>query len=339
MANQHTIELNGDLYDAATGKRLAVKSHPKPSAAHLNTNKAKSIDGFASQKSHSARKSHAFPVAHHPTKKSQTLMRRSVKKPVPSAAAVSKSAAPSLQKRTPQTVPAARMRRLQDIGQSQMIKRFTSDISHVKGVLKRPLKKPENLGSVSSPIPENNSQFDRAIDLAGAHNLPKVKKAKFTHRIAKRLKIKPRTFSVVSVLISGFLFASFIAWQNAPNIAMKIASERADIAGNLPSYQPAGFSFTGSISYQPGEIKVAYKANADNRSYSITQKASGWDSETLRQNYVADKTQSQTIQEKGKTIYLYDGNNATWVDGGIWYRIEGDSKLNSDQLLKLAASL
>jgi hypothetical protein len=45
------------------------------------------------------------------------------------------------------------------------------------------------------------------------------------------------------------------------------------------------------------------------------------------------------FQQKGLTIYMYDGSHATWVNQGVWYTIEGDSLLDTEQLLRIATSL
>lgn len=121
---------------------------------------------------------------------------------------------------------------------------------------------------------------------------------------------------------------------------MKLAASRSGVNGSLPSYQPAGFSLNGAVAYRPGQITINYKSNSDDRGFKVNQSASQWDSKTLLDDFVAiNRNDYQTIQDKGKTVYIYDNNNATWVDSGIWYRIEGDSSLSSEQLLRIASSL
>jgi hypothetical protein len=72
----------------------------------------------------------------------------------------------------------------------------------------------------------------------------------------------------------------------------------------------------------------------------LSQRSSEWNSDALVQNFVATSRRAyQSYQDNGKTIYIYEGNNATWVDGGVWYQIEGNASLNSDQLLRIAKSL
>ena len=141
---------------------------------------------------------------------------------------------------------------------------------------------------------------------------------------------------VFSVLILG----GYFAYNNVPNLAMRVASARSGISGSMPGYQPSGFSLGGPIEYKTGQISISFKSNSDNRSYTVTQRNSDWNSETLLENHVAmGKRQYQTFQDKGKTIYMYDGDSASWVDNGVWYEIDGNTSLNTDQVLRIANSL
>ena len=46
------------------------------------------------------------------------------------------------------------------------------------------------------------------------------------------------------------------------------------------------------------------------------------------------------LQAEGLTIYIYNNNQASWVNHGTWYRIEGqDHGLSKDQIIKMATSL
>ncbi len=145
---------------------------------------------------------------------------------------------------------------------------------------------------------------------------------------------------MTTTVLAALLIAGFIAYQNMPNLAMRVAAARAGFPATMPSYQPAGFALDGAIQYYPGQITVNFKSDSDNRIFSVTQKPSKWTSETLLDRVVAiDSRPYQTFQDKGKIIYIYDGSNATWVSGGIWYEIAGNSSLTSDQLLRIASSL
>jgi hypothetical protein len=188
--------------------------------------------------------------------------------------------------------------------------------------------------SVTSPI-------HHALQHATSHEQTyKAKKVRKHHKIANRLGIHRRVVSGAAMAFAVLTLGGFIAYQNMANITMRVASARAGINANMPDYQPSGFALSGPVNYSPGKVVLSFKSNTDQRSFELKQQASNWNSETLLQNIVANNTKSyQTYEDKGKTIYIYDGSNATWVDGGILYKIEGSSSLSNDQLIRMAASL
>lgn len=140
--------------------------------------------------------------------------------------------------------------------------------------------------------------------------------------------------------LAALLLTGFFVYQNIPNLSMRVASTRAGFSAQLPGYKPAGFSQEKLVSYAPGKVTVSFRSNSDERQFQLTQQSSNWNSQALADNYLAkaDK-QYQTFQASGKTIYIYDNSSATWVNGGVWYQIEGQSDLSSDQLLKIANSI
>lgn len=345
----HIIELNGRRYDAQTGKMLpaddtlARKAQPGHSPS-------RSIDGFVKPKSHAPRRVSNTSVPHHQAEKSNTLMRKAVKKPAtikPLTGKHSKKSADiftgHVQSLQPaHTLPPERLNRAEHVKRSNLIQRFGSDIqaavhgSHHSSsrVAQAPVL------AVSQPISESREEINSDIEAALSHHQPKIKKTPAHHRIARKLRVKPKTLSISAAVMAFMVLGGFFAFSNAPNLSMRVASMKSQVHGTLPGYKPSGFALNGPIKYQPGEIIVSYKSNSDNRNFQITQKTSAWDTESLRENYVNSlKTSYQTVQEKGKTIYLYNDSSATWVDGGVWYKIDGNSQLNTDQVLKLAASL
>ena len=104
--------------------------------------------------------------------------------------------------------------------------------------------------------------------------------------------------------------------------------------------RPSGFSL-GQLDYSSGVAALNFHSNSDaSRHYSIIQKRSTWDDAGLRENYVkpADK-EFQTVDASGLTIYLYGKQNATWMKGDIWYRVQSDGSLGNSQLVDIATSL
>ena len=121
---------------------------------------------------------------------------------------------------------------------------------------------------------------------------------------------------------------------------MRVAAARAGVNASMPGYQPSGFSFKGPIDYSAGQVTVSFKSNTDDRAYSVAQRSSNWNSDALLSNFVvAEGKQYQTYIDRGRTLYIYDGSNATWVDNGVWYQVEGNSDMTTDQLVRIAASI
>ncbi len=122
---------------------------------------------------------------------------------------------------------------------------------------------------------------------------------------------------------------------------MKVAAHRAGFAAALPGYKPAGYSLSGPIAYSPGQVTINFGSNTDSRRFSLKQQPTTWDSTALLENYVTKQTPNYlTYQDRGLTIYIFNGSSAAWVNGGMMYQLEGkNSQLDTDQLLKLATSV
>jgi hypothetical protein len=184
-----------------------------------------------------------------------------------------------------------------------------------------------------APLTHSQSILAKGLQDANSHLQKPVK----SHRKTSKRK---RLMSLTAASLAMVLLAGFFAFQNVPNLTMRYAAARAGVRASLPGYQPSGFAFNDHIQYSPGAITISFKSNTDDRTFNITQKSSNWNSEALKNNYVATTGDSvQTYEDKGRTIYLYGDSNATWVNGGVWYNIEGASRLSSDQLIKIATSM
>lgn len=157
----------------------------------------------------------------------------------------------------------------------------------------------------------------------------------------RRVLARPKWLTVGSGLLAILLLAGFFAWQNVPQVSMRLAASNAHVSASVPGYTPAGFSFNGPISHTGDAVKMNFKATADtNRSFAITQQSSSEDSASLVANNLPDSSEVQTSQVNGTTVYIYGHkNDATWVSHGVRYTIEDRANLNSDQILKIANSL
>lgn len=355
------IELNGQTYDTATGQLLGRTSTTKIKQPKAPS-PVKHLDGF-SRRPAAKVTTHAVTPAkvHQQPQKSKTLMRTAVKKPVAPAKIHAKApaATTSVKKSIEHKAfiaPAkpGRVIRATSIPKSNFISKFGAAAASIKtealAVKPEPVHhKPEaQTHTVSVPAVINHPQqtvaqadpFQAALEQSLSHEQPRAKKSKLHHRVAKKLHVSPKIVSLASFTLVALAISGFLAYQNLPELAMRVAATRAGLSAHLPSYQPSGYSMAGPIQYQPGQVTVNYKSASDARAFNVVQKNSSWNSETLLENFVAStNTPYQTFQSNGRTIYIYGGNKATWVDGGIWYSIDGQSNLNSDQLLRIAESL
>lgn len=336
MATSNTVALNGKIYDLVSGKPLG------PSLAHK---KLKAAPGTAAH------------AVHRKTQHAKTLMRSAVKPPKPRQphsviAPAKKAAALSINPILPTHLAQERFDRSKAIAKSKLISRF-NDIADRSRLVKKtaviPVKaEPDHIitrhhtpiiDALAVPISPIDI-FAEAVDKATSHT-EKTKRRGRIHKAAGKIGVSSKVLAVSSAALSVALLVGFFIYQNAPNAAFRVAAAQAGVRAVLPGYKPSGFALYGPVQSAPGEVTVRYQSNTDARAYTLKQKASSWNSTALLDNYVATNNHSgyQAMQSKGRTVYIYDDTSATWVDGGVWYQIEGDSNLSSDQLLQIAASM
>jgi hypothetical protein len=347
----NTVEINGKRYDVRTGK-LITGHHTAPvlSAVASSSFAGQVMDGFVRPASN-------IKNPHRTIEKSKTLMRHAVKKPqkIPHASGV-KAISPIRptdiapanahpQKRTAGLVHTSyveREARAAKIRRSQLVSKFNEFKRSAKTEKVHPMpvrQAPPHAQGKHEPThhPKAHAIIEKGLKNAQSHQQAFAGAGKKSRTPkAKRARLA----SIGAGSLAMLLLAGFYTYQNIPNLAMRYATTRAGINASLPGYKPAGFALNSHIQYNPGQVIVEFKSNTDERAFTITQRESAWSSDTLRQNYVASASeQVHTYQDKGQTIFLYGGSNATWVDGGVWYDIKGDSQLNSDQLIRIATSM
>lgn len=346
MGNQHIIEVNGKRYDALTGKMVNDQYTPsKSSSKHPHKSTGTSMDGFARRSSPASGSSEHLRRT---VQKSKTLMRTTVQKPknhkVHAVATIVHQSSPA---KTPSASAAPRhlglSSKIKNVPKSPLIRKFGPSVyaDTIFGGSSKP-EEPQEIprGRVSAEAAPTFNPLHQAVADATSHKQPKLKKPKLHHRLAGKLNIRPKVMSGGVFVLALLLLAGFFGYQNVPNLQMRLAAQRAGVKGNLPAYQPPGFRLD-NISHKPGEINITYQSNSDDRKFAVTQATSAWNSETLRDKLKTSQDTANPVEipDKGKTLFIYNDSNITWVDGGIWYKVEGDSKLNSDQLLRLANSL
>lgn len=353
----NVIEINGKKYDAATGKLLKTDTDVKK--AESSSKSGVSVDGMVSKKRTAAH-------AKKKVQKSQTLMRNAVKKPA--ARLKSKPSTVAGITKSHLGTTKDRERTAARTKQSPLVSRFGSSAvegtSVVKKIQHMPVKKhtEHRATAKSTPAPAKKTAakvghtasaatvkkknlvaaklIETALANAHSHEEPVHQNQKKRHKVARKLGVSARAIAISSTVLAGVLLGGFFAIQNVPNLSMRVAAARAGFDATLPGYSPAGFSFQGPISYSAGQVTISFRSNTDSREYDLTQRASNWNSEALLANFVSvNGDQYQSYTDRGRTLFIYGGSNATWVDNGIWYQIEGDSQMTTDQIIRIASSM
>lgn len=357
MATNHDKDIliiNGRRYSAKTGKPL--EGH-RPSidglAHHRPKNHIAATVHAAKPRQHPAQHRRQGVGAHHLHSRATTTPHsarsHSIHKShtVPVTPKPSQVAAASSGLLASNSATADRMRRARQIEQSKKISKFgrsgeTIDIALTPPALAQPPvpQDPpvlsehhfENIKALNSAPP---AQHHRSVTHA-MHTESKSKK----HRL-KHLAKKQKVMSLAAASLSVLIVVGYTLYLNMPNMAFKVAASKAGIDASLPEFKPDGFRFAGPVNYSSGSVVINFRSTTgDDRKYEIAQRESDWDSESLLENYVSRQSERYSIVEnRGLTIYVWGGSNASWVDSGIWYSIEGDSLLGTDQLLKIASSL
>lgn len=329
-----TVRFKGKVYDAESGRVLSE------------------VD----QKRH-AESRHTAHEVHSRTQSAKTLMRRAVSKPnlkSPAKPHHSEHANPTSDNSTldRNKVYLEREHRAHAIAKSHLIKRFSdsplaqSSVHKVHAVL--PVRD-EPAAHIShhheSPVTQFTPQSDvnffaHALSEARTHKSAKQHHAQKNTSARKKLGNRAKALTISTTIASCLVLGGFFLWQNSANVEFRMAASRAGIQASLPNYQPSGFSIKGPVEFAPGEVVVHYSSNSDDREFSIRQQSSNWNSDALKESVAAASPGGFDVKEaKGRKVFIFNGNNATWVDGGIWYQIESQASLSTDQLLHIASSM
>lgn len=334
-----TVVINGTVYDHSTGMPLrAERGQDNP-------------------------RRHAAQSVHASLQKSKTLNRKYVrleKKQVKEVAATAhqstpvKVKTPATQEAKPAATPAVLVRRKAPNVPSVTVARSPQIHRFAKSAAPTPKKAPTMQDIAPAPhhllqkvAAHSTKPVARAVKpsqilkqeaLHHATNAMPSKRAKDV----KQPHITPlrRVFSVMSGAFALLLLGGYFTYLNMPAISTRVAAAQAGINANYPAYRPSGYSLSGPVAYQQGNVTMKFAANAGPQTYTVSQTKSGWDSSAVLENYVSPKTGDDytTNSVNGLTIYTY-GGNAAWVNGGILYTITGDAPLSPDQIERIATSM
>lgn len=340
-----------DGFHKQTGQINRRSAHPK-SVAPITHQKesAKQAPKIASTMRHTPKKA---PLK---ARRSTTLNRSVVKVPSITTAVNVTLPTTSTAKQSPVVSSAlkqsdlTRLKRAQEVSKSSVISRFNTPLNSPATTSKQPenplTNHMVNLNhSVSAPhqqatekrVSTKEHLVKKAIESASNNSVAPIHK-----KAAKKPRSKKSHFAqYTSTAIAALVLAGYVAYLNVPSISMKVAAHRAGFAATLPTYKPGGYGLRGPIAYSPGQVTLNFASNTDDRRFSLTQQPTTWDSTALLENYVTKQTQNYlTYQDRGLTIYIFNGSDAAWVNAGKLYHVKGENaQLDTDQLLKLATSV
>jgi hypothetical protein len=202
----------------------------------------------------------------------------------------------------------------------------------------------------SAPVPGPASELPR---LAATHHeamsrlapqAPAAPAAPMNKTSAKpvwrpHLSLSPGSSRTLATAAAITIMGGYIWLQNYPKLAIQAAGNQAGLTASLPGYMPSSYNLA-STDVIPGRVTLSYGSASASEALKIAQVRTSWDSSSLLDNFVAKNTDDySTIQGQGLTIYIWGNNHATWINHGIWYSIEGATRLSREQILKIAFSL
>ena len=345
-----TIHINGKLYNASTGQ--LIETGPRPGLQDVVRKQPTTL--------HQTKPSHSI---HKQAEKSHTLMRKAVRKPAVGKASASAASMDVMKQKPVEKVTVdsffrvskERIKHAEVVKKNALISRFADfsmTVKHTDSVPKTfeaahtPVYQPPEgqtekvLQAINGNHLKSHKLIEEGLKKATSHTEKPLKKSKLHHRIVKKVGMKKRASGITAGALSVLFLAGFFAYQNMARINVKYATTKSGVHANLPGYQPSGFAVSNKVEYDSGAVKISYRANADERNYTVTQRSSDWDSQALKEHLASlDGMAPQSYPDNGLMIYLHGDSSADWVTDGVWYSITGDAKLNTDQLIKIASSI
>ena len=347
---------------AAHHKSAAAPHKPAPAKPHSAEAKPAhhelhSAKPTGPKQEHKAKTSRA-PAPHKPAHKpqhSQTLMRRAVHKPkiekkpaikpqLP-AELMAQPASAIARKRSVYDLDKKRLERATSVPKHEEIVHFQSvgpagigtqehhikKTAHVPVIPVKPAAKVAVPQRHALPLAEAKPAdiFEAALAHANSHEQPK-------HHHAKR-RSRRRLVNIMAGVGAFLVIGGFISYLNMPGIELRVASMQAGFHASIPDYQPTGYALKEGVKRSGNVITMSFRSGDSN--YTLTQQASDWNSQTLLDSTLALSGAHTTVQKNGQTIYIYDGANAAWVNGGVRYDLTGNASLSTDDIVAIATSL
>lgn len=352
---------------------------PTPLAAHKTASTVKPVQKATPAKKIDIQRAVPKHAKAHTPERPKTLMRHVVKKPQASLKPAIKTAGPTEMMAKPTStlakplekklsvanVDPVRMSRAKHVAKSHHVRRFNPSraeqqalaaqaAQRKKYATARPVhqdmrpvavatQKPHVSQSVAlkqaAPHAQHqqpkkqtaNDIFEAALAHANSHQEP------LQQNKGKRAVRKRRAVSAIAGLATFLVIIGFVTYLNKPAIELRFASIQAGFHASMPDYKSTGYALEGGVKGEDGKVEMTFRSGAN--SYKVTQVASDWNSATLLdQNTDQRGTPTRTIQSQGRIIYIYN-KDASWVDSGVRYEIQGNADLSTDDIVTLATSM
>ena len=329
---KETIEVNGQHYDVLTGLPVAsratteraARATPRPPARTTTTRGAQTL--------------HAKP------QRSRTLHRKT---PTKLASKQSEAKAPIV---APKRRPSAG--RIADVAQHPKAQRFHKAPAvaakpdpdpiapatvHPRAARAHDIMASRKTKRTAKPVHKPAAQIKQEVIAKAMTTAAPEQPDKAT--LAARTDRKQRRIAFGLITAGMLLLVGTAVWSNLPAIAVKMAALRSDVAANYPHFIPTGYAAQVPIDASGNEIAISFASAASGTSFTLSQAKSSWDSAAVRAE-VERLTEGKflTTQDRGLTIYTYDGN-AMWVNKGILYRITGTAELSNEYIRRIANGL
>ena len=284
-------------------------------------------------------------IARKKTGKSNTLMRKYVQKPL---AKTKSKLTPKIgtkdldilkkinSKNNDSRINLNLISKTKNIPKSSMISRFNSknNLDFIKNTA--PVSKGIEISKLVKPILDENV-IDPSKKLIES-SIEKINSDDFKYLPKKDTKLRKLVIAFVLIVIAVLLVSLYNNLY--PKLKISFASNVACFNAITPKYIPPGYTL-GPVTAHKGSISSEYNSNTSKLKFTITESPSAWNAATLIDTYLVPNahTDFSLINSNGINIYIYGNNNATWVTGGIWYLVDGNSTLSNNELVKLATSM
>lgn len=336
MTESKTVRINGQEYDAKTGLPIdqpaqgtasaqtpATQSTPSK-AIHTKTQRSKTLHrGVAKAQ---ASKKAVSEVTHSDIKRSKRIQNRATSTGTIEKATglrrTSSSAKKHIAPLTAQTPP------------SQNPTSSHADVQHKAIHTATPQTSAQ---ATHRPAATSRQVKEQVIQAALATSAAPKTPHSSKPTAAKRRRSRNLIIAGSIVLLVGL--AGYIAYLNLPSLSVQVAAAQTGVPASYPHYTPDGYSLVTPVTADGDIVRMSFSSNSGIAGFTITQAKSNWDSSAVQDDVQkASDGQYLTTKDRGLTIYTYNGK-AAWVNKGILYRIDGEAKLSSDQIQKIATSL